>query len=238
MYQKLGQRPSDDGADVQSQVLLKLVLRRPLESFEDGVVLSIHLLQVMVHVFNHHDVVVELLLVLGIHALDGRDWRLFRDRLERFKHCLVDLCVPLVDHLAHVELFVILAAGSAVRYLLLDLGREPLEPTSVRINDAKSMPLTGNTRMNPITPLLFLILTLVSSIALICSSRNRAKSPERRSCSFWSSLNKNSWSVSSSCTIFCSTAYMMPTPWMASVCVAQSTMFWRSCSKNENRSPQ
>lgn len=98
-YQEFAKRAPDDSVDVERHVLIHLRLRPLLPFAKDYVAARIDLLNVMIHVFNVQNVVVQSLLVFGVCANTGDSWRLcshgswafFGNDLQRLEHGLVDL---------------------------------------------------------------------------------------------------------------------------------------------------
>ena len=63
---KLSDRAPDDRLRIQQKVLRVLRLRLLEEVFKCGVLAGLHGREVVVHVFDHHDVVVERGFVVGV----------------------------------------------------------------------------------------------------------------------------------------------------------------------------
>jgi hypothetical protein len=75
-YHELAQRPTDHGVDVEVHVLAILLLRLGFPEIENRVAACVDFLDVVVHVLDEQNVVVERLLVFGVTlALGAHDRR-------------------------------------------------------------------------------------------------------------------------------------------------------------------
>jgi hypothetical protein len=108
-YQELAQRPTDHGVNVEVHVFAILLLRLGFPVIENRVATCVDFFNVVVHVLNEQDVVVERLLVFGVTlALGAHDRRrLLSDDLQALKHGLVDARVGVVDHSSNLQLLAV-----------------------------------------------------------------------------------------------------------------------------------
>jgi hypothetical protein len=75
-YHELAQRPTDHGVDVEVHVLVILLLSLGFPEIENRVAACVDFLNVVVHVLDEQNVVVERLLVFGVTlALGAHDRR-------------------------------------------------------------------------------------------------------------------------------------------------------------------
>jgi len=127
-HEDLAKRPPHDALDVLVQVLGSLHERLALPACEYCVFLAavVDFFDVVVHVLDEQDVIVEHLFVLGVGALlSAHGGRLARDLLEAYPHCLVDAVIGCVDHGAHFhEIGSCGRAASCARIDVLDADGE------------------------------------------------------------------------------------------------------------------
>lgn len=171
----------------------KISLGLLLEYLKNRVSSCEYLFEIMVHVLDHHDVVVEYFFVFWVNTLTCDCWTLLRNGMQRLEHGFVDTLITFVDHVSDVKFII---ADHLHRQLILYFGGKRLEFGLVSTNAQRAiqggLKLTGKTFMKGITPFLFLIFTLVSSIAFTWSSKNLENNPARRACNFCSILSMNS----------------------------------------------